>query len=62
MAEATLQKVPGPAPLVALTDDEQLFRDSIRRFADEKIRPLVRDMDEKQHFEADLIEQFFALA
>jgi alkylation response protein AidB-like acyl-CoA dehydrogenase len=61
MAEATLQKVPGPAPLVALTDDEQLFRDSIRRFADEKIRPLVRDMDEKQHFEADLIEQFFAL-
>lgn len=61
MAEATLQKVPGPAPLVALTDDEQLFRDSVRKFADEKIRPLVREMDEKQHFEADLIEQFFAL-
>ncbi len=61
MAEATLQKVPGPAPLVALTDDEQLFRDNIRQFADEKIRPLVREMDEKQHFEPDLIQQFFAL-
>jgi alkylation response protein AidB-like acyl-CoA dehydrogenase len=61
MAEATLQKTPGPPPLVALTDDEQLFRDSIKRFADEKIRPLVREMDEKQVFDRGLIDEFFAL-
>ncbi|HUS18803.1 MAG TPA: acyl-CoA dehydrogenase [Terriglobales bacterium] len=61
MAEATLQKSSAPPPLVAISDDEQLFRDSIRRFADEKIRPLVREMDEKQVFDRGLIDEFFAL-
>src|SRR5205807_8343349 len=50
-----------PAPLVALTEDELLFRDNIRQFADEKVRPLVREMDEKQVFDADLIQQFSQL-
>jgi alkylation response protein AidB-like acyl-CoA dehydrogenase len=62
MAEATLQKeLSGPAPLVALTDDEQLFRDNVRQFADEKIRPLSREMDEKGVFDHALIDQFFQL-
>src|SRR5215471_15816253 len=50
-----------PPPLVALTDDEVLFRDNIRQFAEERIRPLVREMDEKGVFEHSLIEQFFQL-
>src|SRR5436305_14714564 len=54
-------KAHAPAPLVALTDDEQLFRDNIRQFADEKVRPLVREMDEKGVFDKDLIRQFFEL-
>ena len=29
-----------PAPLTHLTEDEILFRDNVRRFADEKLRPL----------------------
>ncbi|HUQ50359.1 MAG TPA: acyl-CoA dehydrogenase family protein, partial [Terriglobales bacterium] len=61
MPEASLQKTLPPSPLVALTDDEQLFRDNIRQFADEKVRPLVREMDEKQVFDKGLIDQFFAL-
>src|SRR5947208_3800632 len=61
MAEATLQKIQPPAPLVALTEDEQMFRDNIRQFADDKVRPLVREMDEKQVFDHDLIQQFFQL-
>ncbi len=52
---------PAPAPLVALTEDEQLFRDNIRQFADEKIRPLVHEMDEKGVFDHDLLAQFFQL-
>ncbi|HTK96049.1 MAG TPA: acyl-CoA dehydrogenase [Terriglobales bacterium] len=48
-------------PLVALTEDEQLFRDNIRQFAEEKIRPLSREMDEKGVFDHALIEQFFQL-
>jgi len=50
-----------PQPLVALTEDEQLFRDSIRQFANDSLRPLVREMDEKGVFEHSLIDQFFQL-
>ena len=61
MAEATLQKTPPPAPLTALSEDEQMFRDNIRQFADDKLKPLVREMDEKQVFNQDLIKEFFQL-
>lgn len=60
-AETLTQKPVGPPPLVALTDDEVLFRDNIRQFAEEKIRPLVRKMDEEGVFDKGLIEQFFQL-
>jgi butyryl-CoA dehydrogenase/short/branched chain acyl-CoA dehydrogenase len=56
-----MQQTPAPAPLVALTEDETLFRDNIRQFAEEKIRPLVREMDEKGVFDHDLLQQFFQL-
>jgi alkylation response protein AidB-like acyl-CoA dehydrogenase len=36
-----------PRPLVVLTDEEELFRQSVRRFAEEAVRPRVREMDEK---------------
>ena len=61
MAQAVAHPVAVPAPLVALTDDEILFRDNIRQFAEEKIRPLSREMDEKGVFDHHLIEQFFEL-
>src|SRR5437764_10934362 len=61
MSEATLQKTPPPPPLTALSEDEQMFRDNIRQFADEKVRPLVREMDEAQQFDKDLIQQFYQL-
>ncbi|HEV2115388.1 MAG TPA: acyl-CoA dehydrogenase family protein, partial [Terriglobales bacterium] len=60
MPETTLQR-PTPAPLVALTEDEVLFRDNIRQFAEDKVRPLVREMDEKGVFDKGLIHQFFEL-
>src|SRR5215813_11627977 len=50
-----------PAPLTSLTEDEILFRDNVRQFADERLRPLVREMDEKQVFDKGLIQQFFDL-
>src|SRR5579863_5327538 len=55
----TLQAV--PTPLTTLTDDELLFRDNIRQFADEKVRPLVKEMDEKGVFDKSLIHDFFEL-
>lgn len=53
--------ITSPAPLTNLTDDEVLFRDNVRQFADDKLRPLVREMDENQVFDRGLIEQFFRL-
>ena len=60
MTETVAQK-PAPAPLVALTEDEVLFRDNIRQFAEEKIRPLSKEMDEKGVFDKELVHQFFQL-
>src|SRR5215470_13288504 len=56
----TLQ-LSAPAPLTTFTDDEILFRENVRHFADDKIRPLVREMDDKGIFDHGLIEQFFQL-
>src|SRR5271157_2442774 len=50
-----------PQPLTALTEDETLFRDNVRQFAEEKIRPLSKEMDEKGVFDKDLVQQFFHL-
>ncbi len=62
MPEATAHAVASaPAPLVSLTEDEVLFRDTVRQFADESVRPHVKEMDEKGVFEHSLIDQFFEL-
>jgi len=60
MPETTI-RVPSPSPLTSFTEDEIMFRDNICRFADEKVRPLVKEMDEKGVFDKDLIRQFFQL-
>jgi butyryl-CoA dehydrogenase/short/branched chain acyl-CoA dehydrogenase len=60
MPETTLQ-APSPSPLTSFTEDEIMFRDNIRQFAEEKVRPLVKEMDEKGIFDKDLIHQFFQL-
>ena len=59
MPETVLQSA--PTPLTSLTEDEILFRDNVRQFADDKVRPLAKEMDEKGVFEPRLIEQFFQL-
>src|SRR5579884_2720260 len=61
MPEAVIDASAPPTPLTSLTEDELLFRDNVRQFAEEKLRPLVREMDEKQAFDHGLIEQFFEL-
>jgi butyryl-CoA dehydrogenase/short/branched chain acyl-CoA dehydrogenase len=50
-----------PTPLTTLSEDEILFRDNVRQFADEKVRPLAREMDEKGVFDSGLLEHFFQL-
>jgi alkylation response protein AidB-like acyl-CoA dehydrogenase len=50
-----------PSPLTRLTEDEQLFRDSVQEFAAREIRPLVRDMDEHAKIPRELIDKLFSL-
>jgi alkylation response protein AidB-like acyl-CoA dehydrogenase len=61
MSEVLTAAAPAPAPLVALTEDEVLFRENIRQFADETLRPRVREMDERGVFEQAIIDEFFRL-
>src|SRR5258706_11469100 len=48
-------------PLNDLSSDEQDFRQLIREFADERVRPLVAQMDEEERIPRDLIDACFEL-
>ena len=37
---------PAPSPLTTLTEDETMFRSSVREFAEGELRPRVEHMDE----------------
>jgi alkylation response protein AidB-like acyl-CoA dehydrogenase len=47
--------------LTTLSDEEGMFRDAIREFAESEVRPLVRSMDEAAQLEPSLIPRFFEL-
>ena len=48
-------------PLTELSEDENLFLATVRQFAQERIAPLTRRMDEDQHLDAGLIRSLFEL-
>ncbi len=50
-----------PQPLTVLAEDEQIFRDSVREFANARVRPLVREMDEHAKIPKELVTQLFEL-
>ena len=58
---ATVDLPAAGAPLTALSEDELMFRDAVRQFAEEDVRPRVNAMDEKQQMDPTLIPQFFEL-
>ena len=47
--------------LSELSEDEQMFQESVLRFAAERIAPLVRTMDDAQQMDAGLVREMFAL-
>ena len=49
------------AALTTLTEDEELFRQTVREFAEQEVRPHVKEMDEAGKFRPDLIQRFFEL-
>jgi len=57
-----MQDLHAAAPaLTTLSEEESMFRDAVRDFAESEIRPHVQAMDEAAQFRADLIPRFFEL-
>jgi alkylation response protein AidB-like acyl-CoA dehydrogenase len=48
-------------PLTQLSEDELILRDSVREFAEARVRPLVREMDEQAKIPKSLVEALFDL-
>src|SRR5260370_38187079 len=48
-------------PLTTLSEDEQMFRRSVREFAEGEIRKRVEEMDEQGHLDPALMKQCFEL-
>jgi butyryl-CoA dehydrogenase/short/branched chain acyl-CoA dehydrogenase len=55
------QAGPKPSPLTHLSEEEELFYSTVRRFAEETIAPLVRSMDDEQQFAAGLVDKLYGL-
>jgi alkylation response protein AidB-like acyl-CoA dehydrogenase len=52
---------PAGRPLTTLSEDEQMFRSSVREFAEGELRPRVEKMDENGKLDPALIKQCFEL-
>ena len=48
-------------PLTVISEEEQMFRSSVREFAEGEIRPRVEEMDEKSKLDPAVIKQCFDL-
>jgi len=57
----TTTEITTGAPLTVLSEEEQMFQQSVRDFAIERIRPLVHQMDHAAAMSKDLIASFFEL-
>jgi len=58
---STLDLGAGGAPLTVLSEEETMFRDAVREFADTEGAPRVQRMDEEQRMDPALISHFFEL-
>ena len=50
-----------PSPLSVLSEEEELFRQTVREFAETEVGPFVHEMDEASQFRPELITKFFDL-
>ncbi|HTO51993.1 MAG TPA: acyl-CoA dehydrogenase [Myxococcota bacterium] len=49
------------APLSALSSEEEIFRDTVRAFAERELAPRARRQDEQGHYDPDLVPKLFEL-
>jgi alkylation response protein AidB-like acyl-CoA dehydrogenase len=58
---AVLLPEAAPQPLTVLTEEEQMFRDTVRQFAEESIAPRVSEMDANAKLDPALVNELFEL-
>jgi alkylation response protein AidB-like acyl-CoA dehydrogenase len=61
MSKAAPEELPTGSPLTAYSEDEQMFRASVREFAEGELRPRVEEMDERAKMDPAVIRQLFDL-
>ncbi len=57
----TEQAVEVIPPLTSFTEEESMLRDTVRQFAQQEIAPHVREMDEAQKLDPNILRQLFEL-
>src|SRR6201989_1714154 len=60
MSKAATESYAG-GPLTVYSEDEQMFRASVREFAEGEIRPRVEEMDEHAKMSSEVLKQLFEL-
>src|SRR4028119_1405964 len=61
MSATALEKEYLPQALTSLTEEEELFRASVREFAEGEVKPLVEQMEHNGKLDENLIRQCFEL-
>jgi alkylation response protein AidB-like acyl-CoA dehydrogenase len=60
MSQTVINEQPA-RPLTSLSEDEEMFRASVREFAEGELKPRVEEMDERACLDPALIRQCFEL-
>jgi alkylation response protein AidB-like acyl-CoA dehydrogenase len=58
--EMSTETLPAPA-LTVLTEEEEMFRDAIRDFAEGEVRPLIREQDKAARYDDALLPKLFEM-
>lgn len=57
----TTSATTAPQALTTLSEEETMFREAVREFAETEVRPHVHDMDEAAKFRPEIIAKFFEM-
>ena len=56
-----MSDLPLVSPLTHLNEDEKFFYDTVKEFAEDKIKPFVSEMDKEAKMRPDIYKQFFEM-
>ncbi|KAJ3894281.1 acyl-CoA oxidase [Lentinula edodes] len=56
---SSIPRLDGVKPLDVLTEEEEMIRETVQRFANEVVKPRVREMDENERMDPEIIKGLF---